>query len=99
MDAIVLGKAMRALGIESCVFTDISKDGMLQGPNLPATTAFAEATGLRTIVSGGISSLDDLRAAHALDHAGLEGVIVGKALFDKRFEAPQAAAELHGDIA
>lgn len=97
MDAIVLGKAMRALGIVSCVFTDISKDGMLQGPNLSATTAFAEATGLKTIVSGGISSLDDLRAAHALDHVGLEGVIVGKALFDKRFQAPQAAAALHGD--
>ena len=99
IDAILLGQAMRALGIRSCVFTDISKDGMLQGPNLPATIAFAEATGLQTIVSGGISCLDDLRAAYALDHAGLEGVIVGKALFDGRFEAPDAAAILHGDHA
>ena len=96
VDAIVLGQAMRALGIVSCVFTDISKDGMLQGPNLPATIAFAEATGLQTIVSGGISCLDDLRAAHAANHPGLEGVIVGKALFDHRFEAPQAASILHG---
>jgi phosphoribosylformimino-5-aminoimidazole carboxamide ribotide isomerase len=96
LDAIVLGRAMRALGIVSCVFTDISKDGMLQGPNLPATVAFAEATGLQTIVSGGISCLDDLRAAHAANHPGLEGVIVGKALFDHRFEAPEAASILHG---
>ena len=99
MDAIVLGRAMRALGVVSCVFTDISKDGMLQGPNLAATTAFAEATGLQTIVSGGISSLDDLRACRAADHAGLEGVIVGKALFDRRFEAPEAASILHGEAA
>ncbi len=99
VDAIMLGKAMRAMGIVSCVFTDISKDGMLQGPNLPATIAFAEATGLQTIVSGGISCLDDLRAAYAANHAGIEGVIVGKALFDNRFEAPQAAAILHGDAA
>ena len=97
MDAVLLGKAMRALGIVSCVFTDISKDGMLQGPNLPATLAFAEATGLQTIVSGGISCLEDLRAAHRLNHAGLEGVIVGKALFDERFEALDAAAILHGE--
>lgn len=97
VDAIVLGKAMRAIGIVSCVFTDISKDGMLQGPNLAATLAFAEATGLQTIVSGGISCLDDLRAAHLANHPGLEGVIVGKALFDNRFEAPQAAAILHGN--
>lgn len=98
VDAIVLGRAMRALGIVSCVFTDISKDGMLQGPNLAATTAFAEATGLRTIVSGGISGLEDLRVARAANHAGLEGVIVGKALFDRRFEAPEAAKILHGDL-
>ncbi len=97
VDAIVLGQAMRALGIVSCVFTDISKDGMLQGPNLAATTAFAEATGLQTIVSGGISSLEDLRVAHAANHPGLEGVIVGKALFDNRFEAPDAAKILHGE--
>jgi phosphoribosylformimino-5-aminoimidazole carboxamide ribotide isomerase len=96
VDAIALGQAMRALGIVSCVFTDISKDGMLQGPNLQATLAFAEATGLQTIVSGGISCLDDLRAAHDANHAGLEGVIVGKALFDHRFEAPAAASILHG---
>lgn len=99
VDAIVLGKAMRAIGIVSCVFTDISKDGMLQGPNLAATLAFAEATQLQAIVSGGISSLDDLRAAHQANHPGLEGVIVGKALFDNRFEAPQAAAILHGAAA
>ena len=99
VDAVILGKAMRAMGIVSCVFTDISKDGMLQGPNLAATTAFAEATGLQTIVSGGISCLDDLRSAHAANHPCLEGVIVGKALFDNRFEAPAAAAILHGESA
>jgi len=91
-----LGRAMRAMGILTCVFTDIAKDGMLQGPNLAATAAFAEATDLATIVSGGISALDDLRSVVDLAHPGLEGVIVGKALFDGRFEAGEAAAILHG---
>lgn len=94
-----LGRAMRALGVRSCVFTDISRDGMLQGPDLPSTAEFAAATGLGTIVSGGISSLDDLRAARALAAPGIEGVIVGKALFDGRFQASDAAAALHGDAA
>jgi phosphoribosylformimino-5-aminoimidazole carboxamide ribotide isomerase len=94
-----LGCAMRALGVLTCVFTDISKDGMLLGPNLPATAAFAEATNLATIVSGGISCLDDLRAIAKLGHPGIEGVIVGKALFDGRFQAHEAAGILHGDWA
>lgn len=94
-----LGSAMRALGVLTCVFTDISKDGMLQGPNLPATAAFAQATGLAAIVSGGISSLEDLEAVAKLAHPGIEGVIVGKALFDGRFRAEEAATILHGDWA
>ena len=99
LSAEVLGRAMKALGVATCVFTDISRDGMLQGPNLPSTAAFAASTGLSTIVSGGISSLDDLRAARDLAHPGIEGVIVGKALFDGLFEAPDAAAILHGEKA
>lgn len=94
-----LGRAMRALGVLECVFTDISRDGMLQGPNLPSTAEFATATGLGTIVSGGISSLSDLRAARDLAHPGIAGVIVGKALFDGLFSAPDAAAVLHGERA
>lgn len=92
-----LGKAMHALGIRSCVFTDIAKDGMLQGPNLPATLSFAVSTGLSVVVSGGISSLDDLRAIAETRHPLVEGVIVGKALFDGRFQAKEAAAVLHGE--
>jgi len=94
-----LGRAMHALGAATSVFTDISRDGMLQGPNLPSTAAFAKATGLSTIVSGGISSLDDLRAIVAANHPGIQGVIVGKALFDGRFSAPEAASILHGEAA
>lgn len=99
LQAVELGRAMRAMGVVSCIFTDIAKDGMLQGPNLPATVAFAEATGLSTVVSGGISGLADLRAARDLAHPGLEGVIVGKALFDGLVEVPEAAAVLHGAVA
>ena len=55
-----------------------------------------DTTDLATIVSGGISSLDDLRAILELAHPGIEGVIVGKALFDGRFQAREAAEILHG---
>jgi phosphoribosylformimino-5-aminoimidazole carboxamide ribotide isomerase len=94
-----LGRAMRALGVRSCVFTDISRDGMLQGPNLPSTCSFAEATELSTIVSGGISSLSDLQTIFDRAHPGVVGVIVGKALFDGLFLAAEAARILHGESA
>ena len=77
-----LGRGMKALGITTCVYTDISRDGTLTGPNLPQTTAFAEGTGLGTIVSGGISGLEDLKAIRQAAHPGIAGVIVGKALFE-----------------
>lgn len=94
-----LGRGMRALGITTCVYTDISRDGTLTGPNLPQTTAFAEGTGLGTIVSGGISGLEDLRAIRQAAHPGIAGVIVGKALFENRCTSAECAAILHGDSA
>jgi phosphoribosylformimino-5-aminoimidazole carboxamide ribotide isomerase len=92
MTAIDLGKAMKMVGIQSVVFTDISRDGMLQGPNLESTVQMARETGLSVIASGGISTLDDLRnvQAEVLKGVSIEGAITGKALYSGAFTLREA---------
>lgn len=72
--------------------TDITKDGTLGGPNLDLLAGVADRTAAPVIASGGVSSLDDLRAIATLTHRGVEGAIVGKALYARRFTLPQALA-------
>lgn len=92
MRAIDLGKAMKKMGIQSVVFTDISRDGMLQGPNLESTVQMARETGLSVIASGGITTLDDLRnvQAEVLKGVSIEGAITGKALYSGAFTLREA---------
>ena len=94
VEAVDLGRRMAALGVQRVVYTDVARDGMLTGPNVPATAALARETGLRVIASGGVSSLDDLEqlAAHAAD--GIDGVIVGMALYEGRLTLREALALL-----
>jgi 1-(5-phosphoribosyl)-5-[(5-phosphoribosylamino)methylideneamino] imidazole-4-carboxamide isomerase/N-(5'phosphoribosyl)anthranilate isomerase len=79
-------------GIPRFVVTDVSKDGTLNGPNLELLTKVTERTDAPVIASGGVSSLDDLRALATLTGRGVEGAIVGKALYAGRFTLPQALA-------
>jgi len=81
LDVLTVARRMRDLGVRRVVYTDIARDGTLTGVNLEATVALARGSGLRVIASGGVASLDDIRrlAAHAAD--GIEGVIVGQALY------------------
>jgi phosphoribosylformimino-5-aminoimidazole carboxamide ribotide isomerase len=90
--AIDLGRELRALGVERAVYTDIGRDGMLAGPNLPAVAALAAETGLGIIASGGIASLQDLEALLGLGEA-VEGAIIGQALYTGRIDLG-AALEL-----
>ncbi|KUO78500.1 MAG: 1-(5-phosphoribosyl)-5-((5-phosphoribosylamino)methylideneamino)imidazole-4-carboxamide isomerase [Desulfosporosinus sp. BRH_c37] len=92
MKAIDLGKAMKMVGIQSVVFTDISRDGMLQGPNLESTVQMARETGLSVIASGGITTLADLRnvQAEVLKGVSIEGAITGKALYSGAFTLREA---------
>jgi phosphoribosylanthranilate isomerase len=76
------------------VLTDVSKDGTLTGPNVPLLREFAARTSSPVVASGGVASLDDLRALAALEPAGLEGAIVGKALYAGRFTVADALAAL-----
>ena len=92
MRAIDLGKAMKVLGVQSVVFTDIARDGMLQGPNIESTVQMARETGLSVIASGGISTLADLRnlQAEAVKGVSIEGAITGKALYSGAFTLREA---------
>ena len=70
------------LGIEAVIYTDISRDGMMQGVNLEATVALAEQSGLPVIASGGISQLDDVRGLMQHAQAGICGAITGRAIYE-----------------
>ena len=78
---------MKEYGVRHVVYTDISRDGMLTGPNVEATKALTEATGMDIIASGGMSSMDDLRRLH---EAGVKGAIIGKALYENRINLREA---------
>jgi phosphoribosylformimino-5-aminoimidazole carboxamide ribotide isomerase len=81
--AIDLGRDLRRHGLVWCVFTDISRDGLQTGVNLPATIGLAAASGLQVIASGGVASAEEVRCVHA---AGLAGVIVGRALYEGKIQ-------------
>ena len=82
-----LAQRLRAQGARTVVYTDVTRDGALGGPDLAGARALGN--GLEVIVSGGIASLDDLRAVRA---AGLSGAIVGRALHEARFTLTEALA-------
>jgi phosphoribosylanthranilate isomerase len=83
-------------GCSRFVVTDVTKDGTLTGPNLDLLRAVADRTDIPVIASGGVSSLDDLRAVATLTASGVEGAIVGKALYAGRFTLPEALAAVAG---
>ena len=87
MTATELALRMKECGVRDIIYTDVSRDGMMQGPNVPATAALVEATGMDIIGSGGVSQLGDLTA---LKHAGCAGAILGKALYEGAFTLPEA---------
>lgn len=83
------------LGVGRVVYTDISRDGMQAGVNYGAYRALAGQIDIPVIASGGVSTLDDIRDLASIGHA-VEGVIVGVALYERRFTLPEAIAVGHG---
>jgi len=81
VEAIDLARQMSALGVKRVVYTDIERDGMLAGVNVDATVQLAAASGLKVIASGGVSSLEDIRLLREHVEEGIEGVIIGMALY------------------
>jgi phosphoribosylformimino-5-aminoimidazole carboxamide ribotide isomerase len=80
---------MRTLGLATVIFTDVSRDGLGSGLNIPSTRDLAEVSGLDVIASGGVHTLDDVKAAK---DAGLAGCIIGRALYDGTVELKEAIA-------
>ncbi|AHF06419.1 1-(5-phosphoribosyl)-5-[(5-phosphoribosylamino)methylideneamino]imidazole-4-carboxamide isomerase [Desulfitobacterium metallireducens] len=92
MTATDLALKMKEVGVRRIIFTDISRDGMLQGPNIESTVQLAQVSQLQIIASGGVSSLEDLQKlqAQAASEVTIEGAIVGKALYSGAFTLAEA---------
>ena len=88
--ATALASKMKALGVERIIYTDISRDGMMTGPNIVATRQLAQQSGLKVIASGGISSLEDVQKVAALEPYGVDSMIIGKALYEGAIELKEA---------
>ncbi len=89
IDAVSFGKKLKVLGVDTVIYTDISKDGMLLGPNLESTKELIDETGLNVIASGGIRSIDDIKN---IKEIGAAGVIIGKALYTGNINLKEALA-------
>ncbi len=81
---------LKKLGLRNVIYTDTLKDGTLQGPNVTAVKDLLRTPGLRVIASGGISSLSDIALLMPFKNKGLAGIIVGKALYEKKFTLKEA---------
>ncbi|TYO98514.1 1-(5-phosphoribosyl)-5-[(5-phosphoribosylamino)methylideneamino] imidazole-4-carboxamide isomerase [Geothermobacter ehrlichii] len=90
--ATEMAKEMEGFGVEAIIYTDIARDGMMQGPNIEATRALAEAISIPVIASGGLSSLDDIRRLMAIEVSGVTGVITGKAIYSGAIDLREAVA-------
>jgi phosphoribosylformimino-5-aminoimidazole carboxamide ribotide isomerase len=90
--AIELARKFAGDGVAAIVYTDISRDGMLQGPNIEATRQLAEAIPIPVIASGGISSLRDIENLMAVEASGIAGAITGKAIYSGAMDLTAAIA-------
>lgn len=96
MKAVDLALQMQELGVAEIIYTDIARDGTLEGPNFTALKEMAKVLSIPLIASGGVSSLDDLRRLKELEHLGISGVIVGQALYTGNIRLKEAIKEIEG---
>lgn len=85
-----LAKRFESDGVSAIVYTDIDRDGMMQGVNVEATVAMAEASSIPVIASGGITNMDDIVALNAVAHRGIMGAITGRAIYEGTLDVAQA---------
>ncbi len=99
-DVLDLGRKFEDYGVESIIYTDIGRDGMLTGVNIEATVRLAQHVRIPVIASGGVTDLTDIEALCAVEQEGVEGVILGRSIYEGTldFQAAQDMAdELNGD--
>lgn len=92
MKALDLAREFEDAGVAAIIYTDIGRDGAMQGPNLEETAALAAAISTPVILSGGVSSLDDIRKIRHYTATGIEGAIIGRALYDGAIDPKEALA-------
>ena len=90
LSALEIARRFEDAGVAAIVYTDVARDGMLQGLNLDATIALAEAISIPVIASGGLASIDDIKALLEPRAKKLQGAIAGRALYDGRLDAAEA---------
>jgi phosphoribosylformimino-5-aminoimidazole carboxamide ribotide isomerase len=99
-DVIDLAKKFEAQGVSAIIYTDISRDGMMQGVNVEATANLARAINIPVIASGGITNIDDIRALGEVAHEGIMGAITGRAIYEGTLDFAEAEklAESYADL-
>ena len=90
VEAVDLASQVKAWGVKRIQYTDVVRNGAVVGPNLPAIEEMARSSGLRVTAAGGLSTLDDLRKLRELEDLGVDEVVVGKSLYEKRFTLADA---------
>ncbi len=88
--AIELAKELEDAGVAGIIYTDISRDGMLKGPNIEGTKALAQSVKIPIIASGGVSNIDDIKRLKEIESAGVVGVITGKAIYTGSLDLREA---------
>ena len=87
-------KEVNGFGASRLIYTDINKDGMKKGPNFEETSEVAHTSNCPVIISGGVSSIDDIKKAKELNNKNIEGIIVGKAIYDGDINLDELAKEI-----
>ena len=87
-------KEVNDFGASRLIYTDINRDGMKQSPNFEETEKIADTSNCPVIISGGVSSIDDIKKAKELNNNNIEGIIVGKAIYDGDINLDELVKEL-----
>lgn len=95
LNAVDFALQMKAMGVKTVIYTDIATDGMLCGPNFEQTETMVKVTGLDIVASGGVSCMEDLIK---LEKLGVEGAVLGKAIYEKKIELKEAVLKFAGAI-
>jgi phosphoribosylformimino-5-aminoimidazole carboxamide ribotide isomerase len=94
LTAVELAMRMKNMGVQRVIYTDVARDGMLRGINFQETEKLCRETGMRVIASGGVSGIEDVRALWDRRGCGIEGVILGRALYDKKINFADVQARM-----
>jgi phosphoribosylformimino-5-aminoimidazole carboxamide ribotide isomerase len=96
-DVVDLAKRFQDYGVEAVIYTDIGRDGMMTGVNIAATVRLAQALSVPVIASGGLNSLDDVKALMAVENEGITGCIAGRAIYENKLDFAAAVKLASGE--